>query len=135
MKRFILTGALALLAALGLQAQNYKLVWLNDDAPAEAVALISQRTAQMLEAGGLSLSDAEDAAPLTVLAQVSSRLDNVGSMNQVALNVELTFSANGVSETFPLKGVGADDADAWLRAAKQFLPKSKAASAFVAQLK
>jgi hypothetical protein len=34
-----------------------------------------------------------------------------------------------------VKGVGADEADAWVRAAKQIVPRSKAAEAFVEALK
>ena len=40
-----------------------------------------------------------------------------------------------VENTWPVKGVGSDEADAWLRAAKQILPRSKAAEAFMQQLK
>ena len=40
-----------------------------------------------------------------------------------------------MENTWPVKGVGSDEADAWLRAAKQILPRSKAAEAFMQQLK
>ena len=135
MKRILSSGAFALLFSLGLQAQDFKLVWEGADIPAEAAAIVEQRTAQMLEPDGFSLSSDEDAVPITVTARVSSRMESVGSMNQEALNVELSFSANGVSEVFSLRGVGADEADAWVRAAKQFLPRSKVAQGFVTRLK
>ena len=40
-----------------------------------------------------------------------------------------------VENTWPVKGVGADENDAWLRAAKQILPRSKAAQTFTDALK
>ena len=40
-----------------------------------------------------------------------------------------------VENTWPVKGVGSDESDAWLRAAKQILPRSKPAEAFMEQVK
>ena len=131
MKKIIIL-ILCLMTAGLAQAQSFHLVW-ADSIPAPATELLMQRFAQMLEAGGFSL--AEDGAPLEVQPAVSSRMETPGSMSQVALAVELTLVAGEVSEVFTLKGVGSDDNDAWLRAVKQFLPRSKNAQNFVQRLK
>lgn len=136
MKRILLTGALALLTALGLSAQSYKLVFPADDTiPKAALPIVQQRLQQMLEAGGFTVSEAEGTPELEVSAIVTSRMETPGSMSQVALTIDLAVKAGGISEIFPLKGVGADDSDAWTRAAKMLLPRSKAAQAFVQKLR
>ena len=56
-------------------------------------------------------------------------------MSQVALQLEIKAVAGEVEEVFPVKGVGENEADAWLRAVKQLLPRSKAARSFVEKLK
>ena len=104
----------------------------DESVPEAASRVLQQRFTQMLEAGGLGVSP--DGTPLQIQAQVTSRMDTPGSISQVALTIELTASAGEVSEVFPLKGVGDSEADAWLRAVKQLLPRSKAAQSFVAQL-
>ena len=121
-----------LLSSLMLQAQSYKLVF-QEDIPAAAVEVLQQRLAQMLKAGGFSLAD--DGAPLEVAAKVTSRVETPGSMSQVALVIDLTARAGEASETFTLRGVGECDEDAWTRAVKQLLPKSKSALNFVEKLK
>jgi len=121
-----------LLTTLALQAQSFKLVF-SDNIPTDARALLEQRFVQMLKAGGLEVAD--DGELLMVEATVTKRMETPGSMSQVTLNVDLIAKTAAVSETFPLKGVGEGDADAWLRAVKQFLPKSKSALSFVEKLK
>ena len=121
-----------LLSSLMLQAQSYKLVF-QEDIPATAVEVLQQRLAQMLKAGGFSLAD--DGTPLEVAAKVTSRVETPGSMSQVALVIDLTARAGQASETFTLRGVGEGDEDAWTRAVKQLLPKSKSALNFVEKLK
>lgn len=93
--------------------------------------MLVQRFTQMLEAGGLTV--AGDGAPLEVKVAKEERTQMQGG--QVALSVELVAVAGDVKESFPLKNVGENEADAWLRAAKQLLPRSKAAQAFVTALK
>ena len=115
-----------------LQAQSYKLV-IASDIPADAVTVLHQRFTQMLEAGGLSVAD--DGAVLEIkAADISSMVVNP-NQNQVMLDIALVAKTGEVSETFNIKGVGQGEADAWLRAVKQILPRSKAASQFLEKLK
>lgn len=118
--------------SLGLQAQSFRLV-LADDIPADAAKVLEQRFTQMLQGSGITLSD--DGAPLTVTAKVTSRVETPGSMSQTALTIDLVAQAGEVVATFPVKGVGEGDADAWLRAVKQLLPRSKSALEFIEKLK
>lgn len=131
MKKFLLFVFLFIFS-LGLQAQSFKLVF-ADDIPAEAVKVLEQRFTQMLQGSGITLSD--DGAPLTVTAKVTSRVETPGSMSQTALTIDLVAQAGEVVATFPVKGVGEGDADAWLRAVKQLLPRSKSALEFIEKLK
>ena len=120
------------LTGLALQAQSYKLV-LPEGIPADAAKVLEQRFTQMLQGSGITLAD--DGAPLSVTAQVTSRVETPGSMSQTALTIDLVAKAGDVVATFPIKGVGESDADAWLRAVKQLLPRSKNALEFVEKLK
>ena len=135
MRKMLLTGALALLTALGLSAQGYKLVFSGDPVPEAAQPVLQQRIQQMLEAASLSLSEEEDAPVLEAAAQVTSRMETPGNLSQTALTIDLTLSVSDIKEVFSLKGVGSSEADAWTRAAKMFLPRSKAAQSFVEKLK
>ena len=131
MKKIVLIVC-GMLAGLVLQAQSYKLVF-ADNIPAPAVEVLGQRFAQMLQVGGLSVAD--EGKPIQISAKVSGRDQTGGSLGQVALEIALTAAAGDVSETFNIKGVGDSDADAWLRAVKQLLPRSKNALNFVEKLK
>lgn len=131
MKKVLLAVCL-LMAALGLQAQSYKLV-LSEGIPADAARVLEQRFTQMLQGGGLTVAD--EGTPLTVTASVTGREQTGGTLGQVALEIDLLAAAGEVSETFHIKGVGDDDADAWLRAVKQLLPRSKNAANFLEKLK
>ena len=135
MKKIVLTGAMLLLAALGLGAQDFRLEWPADSIPASATKILEQRIGQMLDAGGLKLSDDASAKPLSINYDITSRMETPGSMSQVALTIDLIINSGEVSETFPLKGVGDNEADAWTRAVKMFLPRSKAAQTFLLKLK
>ena len=128
----LFTGALLLLTVLGLRAQSY-VIRTEGEIPQEAEKVLVQRFTQMLEAGGLAVS--EEGAPLTVGFEVKDRMETPGSMSQVALQLEIKAVAGEVEEVFPVKGVGENEADAWLRAVKQLLPRSKAARSFVEKLK
>ena len=120
------------LTGLALQAQSYKLV-LPEGIPADAAKVLEQRFTQMLQGSGITWAD--DGAPLTVTAKVTSRVETPGSMSQTALTIDLVAKAGDAVATFPVKGVGESDADAWLRAVKQLLPRSKNALEFVEKLK
>ena len=128
----LFTGALLLLTVLGLRAQSY-VIRTEGEIPQEAEKVLVQRFTQMLEAGGLAVSEA--GTPLTVGFEVKDRMETPGSMSQVALQLEIKAVAGEVVEVFPVKGVGENEADAWLRAVKQLLPRSKAARSFVEKLK
>lgn len=128
----LFTGALLLLTVLGLRAQTY-VIRTEGEIPQEAEKVLVQRFTQMLEAGGLAVSEA--GTPLTVGFEVKDRMETPGSMSQVALQLEIKAAAGEVVEVFPVKGVGENEADAWLRAVKQLLPRSKAARSFVEKLK
>ena len=104
------------------------------DVPEAAAKVLLQRFTQMLEGNGFTVSeDAADA--LTVTAAVKERMETPGSISQSVVVLNVKASAKGEEEVFSVKGVGKDDADAWLRAAKQILPRSKQAQEFVAKLK
>ena len=129
MRKFVLTLIL-LLAAFVARAQQYTLK-ADEAIPSEAASVLVQRFTQMLEAGGLTVVD-EGADVITLIPTVTDRTEVSG---QVALTIDLKAAAGEVEEVFPIKGVGENEADAWQRAVKQILPRSKAAQSFVAKLK
>ena len=126
----MVAGALLLFSSLALRAQQYSLK-ADDAIPSEAATVLVQRFTQMLEAGGLQVVE-EGADVITLTPVITSRTEVSG---QVALTINLRAAAGKVEEVFPLKGVGEDEADAWQRAVKQLLPRSKAAQTFVEKLK
>jgi hypothetical protein len=130
MRKIVLTVVL-LLSACMLKAQDYKLV-ADASIPAEAAQVLVQRFTQMLTAGGLSVSE-EGADLIRLIPTITSKMEV--SDSQVALTVDLKAVAGDISEVFPIKGVGENEADAWVRAAKLILPRSKAAQGFVEKLK
>ena len=126
----ILLSLFLLLGAFVLKAQDYKVV-ADASIPSDAAQVLVQRFTQMLEAGGLTVVE-EGADVITLTPTVTDRTEVSG---QVALTVDLKAAAGEVEEVFPIKGVGENEADAWLRAVKQILPRSKAAQSFVGKLK
>lgn len=126
----ILLSLFLLLGALVLKAQDFKVV-ADASIPSDAAQVLVQRFTQMLEAGGLTVVE-EGADVITLTPTVTDRTEVSG---QVALTIDLKAAAGEVEEVFPIKGVGENEADAWLRAVKQILPRSKAAQSFVAKLK
>ena len=128
MKQWILTAVL-LLSFICARAQSYS-IKVDEAIPAEAASVLVQRFTQMLEAGGLKVEEGADVIALT--PTITSRTEVSG---QVALTIELKAAIGKVEEVFPLKGLGENEADAWQRAVKQILPRSKAAQSFVEKLK
>ncbi len=126
----ILLSLFLLLGALVLKAQDFKVV-ADASIPSDAAQVLVQRFTQMLEAGGLTVVE-EGADVITLTPTVTDRTEVSG---QVALTVDLKAAAGEVEEVFPIKGVGENEADAWQRAVKQILPRSKAAQSFVGKLK
>lgn len=132
MKKMMLAGLVLLLGAAAAFAQSFKPVVAADIPPAASEVLV-QRFTQMLQGGGVAVAD--EGTPLHIkAADVSVTTVNPNS-GQVLVEVVLEARAAEVSETFNIKGVGEGEADAWLRAVKQLLPRSKAATQFVEKLK
>lgn len=129
MRKLLVTLALMLAFACAY-AQDFKLVP-HESIPSEAAAVLVQRFTQMLEAGGFSVCE-EGSREITLTPTVTGRTEVSG---QVALTIDLTAAAGEAQEVFPLKGVGENEADAWQRAVKQILPRSKAAQSFIEKLK
>lgn len=136
MKKMIFWAA-AMLLSLGLSAQTLSLK-VPENVPEAAREVMVQRFTQMLQGGGATVG--EGGETLFIEGKVTDRMETPGSASQTALSIDIRAYVlrNGVvlvENTWPVKGVGADEADAWLRAAKQILPRSKAAQAFVEELK
>ncbi|MBQ3439915.1 MAG: hypothetical protein IJG35_08045 [Bacteroidales bacterium] len=134
-KKMLLLAAMLLPMTLGAQTLSLKV---PDSVPEAAREVLVQRFTQMLQGAGLSVG--EGGETLFLEATVTDRMETPGSSSQTALSIDLRafVSRDGtvlVENTWPLKGVGADEADAWLRAAKQILPRSKAAQAFLEDVK
>ena len=130
MKKLFVTLALLLSFACAY-AQDYKIV-ADASIPAEAAQVLVQRFTQMLTSGGFTVSE-EGADVIRLIPTITSKMEV--SDSQLALSVDLKATVGEVSEVFPVKGVGENEADAWLRAAKTILPRSKAAQGFVEKLK
>ena len=136
MKKMMLLAA-SMLLSLGLGAQTLSLK-VPENVPEAAREVLVQRFTQMLQAGSVSVG--EDGETHFIEGTVTDRMETPGSASQTALTIDIRAyvvrgEATLVENTWPVKGVGADEADAWLRAAKQILPRSKAAQAFVEELK
>ncbi|GEM_PF-1056174 len=134
-KKMLLLAAMLLPMTLGAQTLSLKV---PDSVPEAAREVLVQRFTQMLQGAGLSVG--EGGETLFLEATVTDRMETPGSSSQTALSIDLRafVSRDGtvlVENTWPLKGVGTDEADAWLRAAKQILPRSKAAQAFLEDVK
>ncbi|MBP3256748.1 MAG: hypothetical protein J6M23_01940 [Bacteroidales bacterium] len=122
MKKLFLTLTL-LMGALVAYAQDINI---SDEIPAEAASILKPRLEQMLKDGGV------DDVALNVTAVVKEKTQVAAG---VVLMLDLVLCSGEVEETFPLKGVGDNEADAFQRAVKQFLPRSKAAQSFIEKLK
>ena len=136
MKKLMLLAAFAL-SSVGAFAQNLSLD-VPESVPEAAREVLVQRFTQMLQGAGVAVDGTGE--PLRIEAVVRDRMETPGSASQTALTIDLRacILRDGevlVENTWPVKGVGSDEADAWVRAAKQILPKSKAAQAFLEELK
>ncbi len=133
MKRIVVSLAVLIMGAVIASAQSFD-VKVAEDVPAEAAKVLQQRFTQMLQGEGFTVE--EDAADvLEISATVQERMETPGSMSQSVVVLNIKARARGEEVVFTVKGVGKDDADAWLRAAKQVLPRSKQAQEFLAKLK
>ena len=136
MKRFLLLAAAALLS-VAVSAQTLSLK-VPENVPEAAREVLVQRFTQMLQGAGVEVGEAGET--LIVEGIVTDRMETPGSSSQTALGIDVKASLvrDGevlVENTWPVKGVGSDADDAWLRAAKQILPRSKAAQTFMDALK
>ena len=136
MKRFLLLAAAALLS-VAVSAQTLSLK-VPENVPEAAREVLVQRFTQMLQGAGVEVGEAGET--LIVEGIVTDRMETPGSSSQTALSIDIKASLvrDGevlVENTWPVKGVGSDADDAWLRAAKQILPRSKAAQTFMDALK
>ena len=136
MKRFLLLAAAALLS-VAVSAQTLSLK-VPENVPEAAREVLVQRFTQMLQGAGVEVGEAGET--LIVEGIVTDRMETPGSSSQTALSIDVKASLvrDGevlVENTWPVKGVGSDADDAWLRAAKQILPRSKAAQTFRDALK
>ena len=122
MRKLIMTFALAALS-IAAYAQN---IHIGDEIPASAAAILKPRLEQMLKDGGVADVNLNVTAVVKEKTQVASG---------VVLMLDLILCSGEVEEAFPLKGVGDNEADAYERAMKQFLPRSKAAQNFMDKLK
>ena len=109
-----------------------------ENVPEAAREVLVQRFTQMLQSAGVTVS--EGGETLFIEGKVTDRMETPGSASQTALSVDIRayMLRDGevlVENTWPVKGVGADEADAWVRAAKQIVPRSKAAETFIEALK
>ena len=136
MKKMILLAAAALLYMAAF-AQTLSLK-VPENVPEAAREVLVQRFTQMLQGAGVEVGEAGET--LIVEGIVTDRMETPGSSSQTALSIDIKASLvrDGevlVENTWPVKGVGSDADDAWLRAAKQILPRSKAAQTFMDALK
>ena len=136
MKRFLLLAAAALLS-VAVSAQTLSLK-VPENVPEAAREVLVQRFTQMLQGSGVTVGEAGET--LIIEGIVTDRMETPGSSSQTALSIDVKASLvrDGevlVENTWPVKGVGSDADDAWLRAAKQILPRSKAAQTFMDALK
>ena len=136
MKRFLLLAAAALLS-VAVSAQTLSLK-VPENVPEAAREVLVQRFTQMLQGAGVEVGEAGET--LIIEGIITDRMETPGSSSQTALSIDVKASLvrDGevlVENTWPVKGVGSDEEDAWLRAAKQILPRSKAAQTFMDALK
>ena len=132
MNKFLLS-VLAFLTCVCVYARDYSIKVDTTSVPSATQEVLVQRFTQMLEAGGHSVS--EDGPEIIISGEVKDRMETPGSMSQTALSIVLKASCGAVKAEFPLTGVGSDDEDAWVRAVKRLLPRSKEAQIFVNELK
>ena len=124
------TAILFALLSLALSAQPLQLK-VSEDVPEAAREVLLQRFTQMLENGGFSLTDEASAPVMNVSVEEKERMETSGT----AVVLDVTAEVKDVATTFTVKGLGSDADDAYLRAAKQILPQSKAAKVFLSAVK
>ena len=133
MKRLVIILAMFLGTVMGAKAQSFT-VKLDGEVPEEAAAVLLQRVTQILEGGDFTVTeDAKDT--VWVYPNVVEYMTTPGSISQSVLVLDVKAAFGEVEETFSVKGVGKNNQDAWLRACKQVLPRSRQAQEFIQKLK
>ena len=130
MNKFLLS-AIALLTCVCVYARDYSIKVDTTSVPSAAQEVLVQRFTQMLENGGFSLTDEAAAPVMNVSVEEKERMETSGT----AVVLDVTAEVKDVATTFTVKGLGSDADDAYLRAAKQILPQSKAAKVFLSAVK
>lgn len=103
----------------------------SENVPEAAREVLVQRFTQMLEGGGFSLTEDTSAPVVNVTVDEKERTENSGTV----LVLDVTADVKDITTTFTVRGLGSDADDAYLRAAKQILPQSKAAKVFLSAVK
>jgi hypothetical protein len=133
MKRLVIS-LVAVFGALVVAHGQSVCVVLNGEVPLEAAGVLVQRVTQILEGGEFTVTeDAKDT--VWVNTNVVEHMTTPGSIRQSVVVLDIVTTYGEIEETFNVKGVGKDDEDAWLRACKQVLPRSKQAQEFIQKLK
>jgi hypothetical protein len=133
MKRLVISLVAVLCALVAAHGQSVCVV-LKGEVPLEAAGVLVQRVTQILESGEFTVAeDAKDT--VWVNANVVEHMTTPGSISQSVLVLDIVTAYGETEETFSVKGVGKNDEDAWLRACKQVLPRSRQAQEFIQKLK
>ena len=109
-------------------------VALKGDVPQEAAEVLVQRVTQILEGGEFTVTE-EAKDTVWVNTNIVEHMTTPGSIRQSVVVLDIIAAYGEIEETFNVKGVGKDDEDAWLRACKQVLPRSRQAQEFIQKLK
>ena len=133
MKRLVISIAVLLGGLFAAYGQSF-CIELNGEIPGEAAEVLLQRVTHMLEGGEFTVSE-EATDTVKVNASVVEHMTTPGAMSQSVLVLDIKTSYGEIEETFTVKGVGKNDNDAWLRACKQVLPRSRQSQEFVERLK
>ena len=133
MKRLVISLVAVLCALAAAHGQSVCVV-LKGEVPLEAAGVLVQRVTQILESGDFTVAeDAKDT--VWVNANVVEHMTTPGSISQSVVVLDIVTAYGETEETFSVKGVGKNDDDAWLRACKQVLPRSRQAQEFIQKLK
>lgn len=133
MKRLVI-ALVALFGSLIMARGQSFCVRLNGEIPLEAAEVLLQRMTQMLEGGAFSVAE-EAKDTVWVNANVVEHMTTPGAITQSVLVLDIKTAYGEAEEVFNVKGVGKDDKDAWIRACKQVLPRSRQAQEFIEKLK
>ena len=133
MKRLVIS-LLAFVGTMIMAHGQSVCVQLKGEVPSAAADVLIQRVSQMLESGEFTVAD-DAADTVWVKTNVVEHMTTPGSISQSVVVLDIVTMYGEAEETFSVKGVGKDDEDAWLRACKQVLPRSRQAQEFMEKIK